>query len=269
MVSIIIPVHNQLPHIQNCLRALWRHTARTFPWEVVVVDNNSDGQTAAWLQSLGDRVHLIANGTNLGYVHACNQGAVAARGSYLLFLNSDTIPLPGWLAALVGAMEASPRAGAAGARLLYPDGRLQEAGSIIWRDGSGWNYGRGDDPWLPGYSYPRPVDYCSGACLMVRTDLFRRLGGFDTRYAPMYYEDADLCFGLRRLGRAVIYVPGAVVIHADGGTARAGGGQWRRYMDINRGKFVEKWRDVLRFHYPFAPENVERACCRLLYGEEK
>ncbi|MDQ0284960.1 GT2 family glycosyltransferase [Desulfofundulus luciae] len=264
LVSIIIAVHNQLEHIQNCLRALWKNTSRVFPWELIIVDNNSDKQTAAWLKTLGGEVRLVSNSINLGFVHACNQGAAASRGKYLLFLNSDTRPLPGWLTALVAALQENPRAGAAGARLLYPDGRLQEAGAIIWRDGTGWNYGRGDNPALPKYNYPRPVDYCSGACLMVRADLFRVLGGFDPRYAPMYYEDADLCFGLRQAGWAVLYVPGAAVIHYDGGTAAAGNGGWRHYMAVNREKFVAKWKDVLRYHYPPSPENVERACCRPL-----
>ncbi|MGB9804036.1 MAG: glycosyltransferase family 2 protein [Desulfofundulus sp.] len=264
LVSIIIPVHNQLEHIQKCLQALWENTSRTFPWELIIVDNNSDKETATWLKSLGGRVRLISNSSNTGFVHACNQGAAASRGKYLLFLNSDTRPLPGWLTALVAALQENSRVGAAGARLLYPDGRLQEAGAIIWRDGTGWNYGRGDDPTLPRYNYPRPVDYCSGACLMVRAHLFRALGGFDLRFAPMYYEDADLCFGLRRAGWAVLYVPGAVVIHYDGGTALSGTGGWRRYMAVNREKFVAKWKDVLRHHYPPSPENVERACCRPL-----
>lgn len=264
LVSIVIPVYNQLGLIQSCLEALWQNTTRSLAWELIIVDDASDQPTAAWLQSLGSLARVIRHAENLGFVHACNRGAQAARGKYLLFLNSDTRPLHGWLTALVATLETNPRAGAAGAKLLYPDGRLQEAGSIIWRDGSGWNYGRGDDPSLPKYNYPRPVDYCSGACLMVRADLFRALGGFDSLYAPMYYEDADLCFSLRRLGWATVYVPGAAVIHQDGGTAA--NGHWRCYMHINRAKFAAKWQENLRLHYPPHPANVEKACCRLLDG---
>ena len=129
-----------------------------------------------------------------------------------------------------------------------PDGRLQEAGGLIFSDGSGWNFGRLGDPLDPAYMRPAEVDYCSGAALMVRNDLFRRLGGFDRRYAPAYYEDTDLCFGIRSLGYKVMYCPAATVIHFEGvtaGTDLASG--FKRYQAINRDKFVAKWAaDLVR-----------------------
>jgi GT2 family glycosyltransferase len=134
---------------------------------------------------------------------------------------------------------------------VFANGLLQEAGGIIFRDGSGWNFGRGDVPTRAAYQQACEVDYCSAASLLVRRDLFERLGGLDLRYAPAYYEDVDLCFGIRRLGYRVMYCPGSVVIHFEGitnGTDTGSG--FKRYQVLNRGKFVSKWREALARHEP-------------------
>ena len=118
-----------------------------------------------------------------------NRGAEEARGQYLVLLNNDTQVLDGWLDALLDTFDQFPDTGMAGARLVFPDGRLQEAGGIIFNDGSGWNYGKFDKADKPEYQFTREVDYCSGACIALPAPLFRELGGFDTRYSPAYYED--------------------------------------------------------------------------------
>src|SRR5690606_13167684 len=150
---------------------------------------------------------------------ARNDGAAPARGQYLVFLNNDTVPQPGWLDALLDTFSTHPDTGLAGAQLLYPDGRLQEAGGLVFRDGSAWNYGRFESPDDPRFSYVRATDYVSGAAAAIPRALFERIGGFDRRYAPAYYEDTDLAFAVREAGHAVRYQPAARVLHDEGTTA--------------------------------------------------
>ena len=199
LVSIIIPVFNQLHYTKKCIEEI-RHSTNN-PYELIVVNNGSSDGTSEYLDSIrADGVKIKHNSENLGFVDACNQGAELAAGEYLVFLNNDTIPGAGWLEALVETAENDPSIGAVGAKLLYPDGVLQEAGSLVFSDGTAWNYGKGDNPNKPEYSYVRESSYCSAACLLIRRELFVKIGGFDRRYSPAYWEDADLAFEIRKRG---------------------------------------------------------------------
>lgn len=239
-VSIVIPVYNKFAYTDACLRSLAEHAGTTV-FEVIVVDDGSSDDTAACLVLI-DGIQTIRNPENLGFVGSCNAGAAQAHGEFVLFLNNDTVVTPGWLEALVNTFVEEPRAGLVGAKLVYPDGRLQEAGGIIFSDGSGWNYGRFEDPAAPQFNYRREVDYCSGAAIMLRRALFEQLGGFDMRYAPAYYEDTDLAFAVRAAGLKVIYEPRATVVHFEGITSGTDTGSGiKRYQVINQQKFLDKW----------------------------
>jgi len=185
-----------------------------------------------------------------------------ARGEFLVFLNNDTLPQAGWLEALLEPMK-DPGVGITGARMVWPDGRILEAASVVFSDGSAWNLGRGEQPNQPKYNHVREVDYVSGAGLMVRTSLWRQLGGFDTRYCPAYYDDIDLCFAARRAGYKVLYVPFSWIVHFEGVTGGKDISQGvKRYQLVNKGKFSRKWAAELRRQQPPSPGNVARASWR-------
>lgn len=248
--SIIIPVFNQAGFTLQCMRSLMQEIDFS-ETEVIVVDNGSSDGTQTVLAHFENVVTAIRNEENRGFVDACNQGAAIARGKYLVFLNNDTEVLPGWLHHLVETIEANPANGAVGSMFLYPDNSIQEAGAIVWSNGEAHHYGWGGSPDDRRFNFAREVDYCSAASLLIRKDLFRELGGFDRRYSPAYYEDIDLCFGVRSLGHKVIYQPMSRVVHYEGATAGRDVAKGIKHFQIlNREKFVDKWREVLaREHF--------------------
>lgn len=245
--SIVIPVFNQVEHTLRCLFALSKVPAQT-PFEVIVVDDGSSDGTPARLAGIqGLRYHQ--RDTNGGFIAACNDGARMARGDLLVFLNNDTVPQPGWLDALVGTFSDEPNTGLAGAQLRYPDGRLQEAGGVVFSDGSGWNYGRHESADDPRFAYLREADYVSGAAIAIPRGLFQEVGGFDDHYAPAYYEDTDLAFKVRGAGRKVVYQPRAVVVHEEGATAGTDTTTGAKaYQVRNRERFAQRHAAVLKDH---------------------
>ena len=227
------------------MRAIAANVAATTPVEIILVNDASTDGTKKLLEPIGS-LKFVDCQSNQGFIHSCNRGASLAKGKYLYFLNNDTEIRANCIESLVEVF-AKDNIGAVGSKLIYGNGTLQEAGGIIWQDGSGWNYGRQDNANAPEYNYLRPVDYCSGASLMVRRDVFERLRGFERDFAPAYYEDTDLCFAIRhQLGLQVMYQPKSEVVHHEGitsGTSTLSG--TKKYQVINAGKFQQKWHKVL------------------------
>lgn len=249
LASIVIPVHGAFAHTLGCLRALAEHPPRT-PFEVIVVDDASPDDSLRQLRQIGG-LQLHARESNGGFIAACNDGAHLAQGEYLVFLNNDTVPQPGWLDALLDTFAQHPGTGLVGAKLVYPDGRLQEAGGVVFSDGGGWNYGRFEDPNHCRHQYLREADYLSGAAIALPRQLFAALGGFDPRYAPAYYEDTDLAFAVRAAGFRTLYQPAAVVVHDEGTTAGTDPNSGTKAAQArNRTVFLDKWRDALAQQLP-------------------
>lgn len=260
VASILVPVYNNLDFSLECLRAL-AASADSTPFEVIVVDDASTDATREVLQAVPG-VTFFRNPANAGFIRSCNAGARLARGRYLVLLNNDTVVQPGWLDELLATFQQHPDTGLVGSRLLYPDATLQEAGCVIFSDGRAGNYGRMDAALDPRYSCVRDADYCSGAAVAVPLALFRELGGFDERYCPAYYEDADLAMRVRQSGHAVRYQPHSWVVHMEGLTSGLSEEHGTKaYQRINRTKFALKWAKDLE-GYPAWGVRQDRAVAR-------
>ena len=249
-VSIIIPVYNQFEYTYRCVESILRNTGDV-TYEIIIANDCSTDLTTH-IEEILPGVRCVTNPENLRFLRNCNNAAKHARGQYVLFLNNDTQVMQNWLAPLVELIESAEDIGMVGSKLIYPDGKLQEAGGILWRDGSAWNYGNGQNPDQPEFNYVKQVDYISGAAIMLSRALWEEIGGFDEHFVPAYCEDSDLAFTVRAKGYRVMYQPRSVVVHFEGvsnGTDTSSG--QKKYQIENSKKFREKWKEELEKH----PEN--------------
>lgn len=247
-VSIIIPTYNQFDYTYNCLLSIKEHT-NAIKYEILLADDGSEDFTQK-IEEIIKGIRVIRN-NQLRFLRNCNESAIYAKGNYLVFLNNDTQVQENWLAPLVELMDEDSSVGLVGSKLVYPDGRLQEAGGIIWKDASAANYGNGQSPMNPEFNYVKDVDFVTGASIMVRKKIWEEIGGFDERFVPAYYEDVDLAFEVRKRGYKVIYQPLSIVVHYEGisnGTDLNSG--QKAYQIVNQKKFYSKWSGTLeRQHF--------------------
>ncbi|HZR84469.1 MAG TPA: glycosyltransferase [Candidatus Binatia bacterium] len=212
--SIVIPLFNKAELTRQCLEHLAQVTdGATF--EVILVDNGSTDGTREVLDALGGDVRILRNPENLGFARACNQGAQVATGRYVVFLNNDTIPRPGWLSALVRDADEHPEVAVVGSKLLYPDGTIQHAGVAFSRAVMmPYHIYRCFPADAPCVSRRREFQVVTGACMLVRPDCFEAVGGFYEGYRNGF-EDVDLCLKIRERGGVVVYQPESVLIHLE------------------------------------------------------
>ncbi|MBX9721462.1 MAG: glycosyltransferase, partial [Candidatus Obscuribacterales bacterium] len=256
VVSIIIPVYNNIMYTLTCILSVLE-SPTIYKFEIIVADDVSTDRTAEIIDKIGGCVRHLRHDKNLGFLFNCNAAAKVARGQYLVFLNNDTIILPEWLDNLISPLISDPSIGLTGSKLLNGDGTLQEAGGIFWRDGSAWNFGRGQEPWRPEFNYAKDVDYISGASIALSQLLWHELNGFDQIYAPAYCEDADLAFRVRAAGYRTRYQPHSMLVHHEGRShGRDLTSGIKAYQVKNESKFRERWGATLKREHEDNAQNV-------------
>ncbi len=245
-VSIVIPVLNNLFVTIECLISIKSYT-KNVAYELIIVDDGSENEVSKTLKKIKG-IKYIRNPKNRGFGYSCNLGAKEGRGNYLLFLNNDVqVKDENWLKNLIDIFEKFENVGIVGPKVIYPDGRLQESGARMNIDGTSQMIGLFDNPSLPRYNYIREVEYCSGVCLLVKKEIFERVGGFSKEFYPAYFEDSDLCFKVREFGHKVCYNPNSIIIHHLSYTSNKINEEFKlQCISKNRQKFLEKWSSKLK-----------------------
>ena len=246
LVSIIIPVHNKFRYTYNLIFSIL-HINIAISYEIIIADDMSNDETKL-IDNYIKNIIIIHNNKKYNFVRNCNKASKLAKGKYILFLNNDSKVNKGWLDSLVNIIERDDKIGMVGSKFIYPNKKLQEAGGIVFNNGDCSNFGRYDESDKPEYNYVKEVDYISGASILIRKSIWEKIGGFDERFNPAYYEDTDLAFQLRKNGYKIVYQPKSIVIHfegiSNGKTLKSG---IKKYQEINKIKFIEKWNNELKY----------------------
>lgn len=233
--SIIIPVYNRAGLTRQCLDKLLQAPGLNRDYEVIVVDDGSRDYTPHLLASYGDKIRVITHATNSSFAVGCNDGAAAAGGEFVIFLNNDTLPQAGWLGALVQCADQHPRAAVVAGKLVFPNGTIQHAGMVICQDKQPRHHYLGLPEDHPAVSYQRRYQIVAGAAMLVRRNLFVESGGFDIAFRNGY-EDVDLCLRLGEMGHEVYYCPDSWLYHFEGVSE----GRFA-HEDMNLRVYLSRW----------------------------
>lgn len=239
--AIVIPTYNGAALTSTCLNALLANPPTSCRWSIIVVDDGSVDSTPEALAPFEPDITLLQQSKNTGFARACNAGARAAGDcDFLVFLNNDTLPLAGWLDALVEAIQADERVAAVGAKLLFPGGLVQHAGVAIGQDGWPHHLYAGFDGEHPAVNRAKQVPAVTAACMLIRREDFDALGGFDSAFHNGY-EDMDLCLRLGQRGRLIRYCPKSVLYHLESVT------RWPTSVpestEVNDRLYQQRWHD--------------------------
>jgi len=237
-VSIIIPLFNQWGYTKKCLEKIFEVGSKV-DFEVITVDNASTDETSKGLESFGEKIKVIKNKENLGFAKASNQGAKISKGEYLLFLNNDTEPTKNWMEKLVEELDQNPEVVAVGSKLLFPNGTIQHAGVVFGEDKIPYHIyskERGEKDFV---NKKRNFQAVTAACMLVRREIFEKLGGFSEDYKNSF-EDIDLCLRIGELGGKIVYCPESVVYHFESITE----GRFKN-NDENLKIFLKKWQNKI------------------------
>jgi GT2 family glycosyltransferase len=264
-LTVCVLVLDRTELVERCLDSIGSASSRAV--EIIVVANGTGDAALCGLTARSDIV-LVRSGINLGFGGGNNLAAEFARGSYLVFVNDDSVLGPGCLDRLLARAESDPSIGAVGSRIVSGDGSLQEAGAVVWADGSATHVGRGLDAGAGAHGVSRDVDYCSANGLLVRRTGWEAVGGFDERYFPAYYEDVDLCMALWEHGLRVVYEPEAELIHLE---SQSTTDHYKMFLlGRHRSLFASTWSAELADHEPRPvtdkPAAVQRAIRRRADG---
>lgn len=238
-LSVVIVSYDRKEMLEQCLSAL-RGELEGVSSEIIVVDNASKEDVRGMLREKFPEVISIVNRENMGFARANNQGMDIARGRYFLILNPDTVVQQGSIVGLVRYLDGHPGAGAVGPRLLFPDGGFQpstfgyptiikEWANLtgidrcfptqgVWGRVIGKTLGKAFPRFFSMYlrnPFPRPVSSVFGACMLVRREVWEKVGGFDPDYF-LYWEEADWCYRMVKRGYEVHYDPRPSVVHRGG-----------------------------------------------------
>ncbi len=259
-VSIVILNYNGKAFIKRCLETVLADPYE--PKEILLVDNASQDLSLEIARPWQDRITIVENPKNYGFPKGCNKGIQLARGDIIVLLNIDTSVRENWLTELIQPFMEDASVGITGSKLLFLDGKtIQFAGGSMRPNGltSHEGYGMRDSN---KYDIPKDVEYITGASMAIRRDLLEKAGGLDEGF-PLYYEDIDLCFRVRRLGYRIRYQPGSVVFHYETfGTKKQ---SHKYFFKYHRGRirFILKHFGLRYFLFSFIPDELS------WYGECK